>query len=53
MSGELYDVCAIYANTHAFAALREDDTVVVWGEPDSGAENIPENLNGNISYLEK
>ena len=53
VAAELYDICAIYSNSHAFVALRADDNVIVWGAGNSGAQNVPYNLNGNVSYLKK
>lgn len=49
----LTNVVAIYSNYDCFIALKSDNTVVVWGEYDSGnMDNIPASLQGNISYLE-
>lgn len=50
VSSELHDILAVYGNTRAFAALRFDRQLVCWGEGVSGAEGIPDGLQGNISY---
>ena len=46
MSNELYGVKAIYSTETAFAALKEDGTVVMWGSLGSGESGVPDGLSG-------
>ena len=46
MSNELYGVKAIYSTETAFAALKEDGTVVMWGSLGSGESGVPGGLSG-------
>lgn len=53
VAGLLTDVVAIYGGTGSFTALKADKTVVVWGYAPAGKmANVPDRLQGNISYLE-
>jgi len=48
----LSNVRAIYAAHSCFCALKDDNTVVVWGNGDAGdMGKLPLTLQGNISYL--
>ncbi|QHA85716.1 Ig-like domain-containing protein [Serratia rhizosphaerae] len=50
----LTDIVAIYSCEAAFCALKSDNTVVVWGGGDAGKmANIPEALQGNVSYYQE
>ncbi|MEZ2602865.1 Ig-like domain-containing protein [Kluyvera intermedia] len=50
----LTDVVAVYGCDGAFCALKSDSTVVVWGGGNAGKmANIPENLQGNVSYYQE
>lgn len=48
----LHNVCAVYAGTRSFIALKEDNTIVVWGDPREGGDMaaIPADIQGNVSY---
>ncbi|WP_336219122.1 hypothetical protein [Citrobacter amalonaticus] len=48
----LHNVCAVYAGSKSFIALREDNTIVVWGDPREGGDMtaIPADIQGNVSY---
>ena len=46
MSNEFHGVKAIYSTETAFAALKEDGTVVMWGSSGSGGSGMPVGLSG-------
>ena len=52
MPAQLAQVSQIYSNLSAFAALKQDGTVVAWGEPDCGGDinNAAEPL-VNVKHL--
>lgn len=45
---------AIYGSTYCMVALTRDDSLVVWGETQSGdpMNLIPDGVQGNISYMQ-
>ena len=55
MEDQLTDVCGVYSNGNSFWALKNDDTVVVWGDKGWGGDmaDVPTDLQGNISYEAK
>jgi alpha-tubulin suppressor-like RCC1 family protein len=46
-------VCELFANDSAFAALREDGSVVTWGNPFQGGDSadIQEDLRGCVEHI--